>query len=93
LDFIVDQAISKKLPVPEKSSFNETYWLSRGLARMRLVRRLELMTHLFRRPLEAWLILDRALFLEGQGAKVTIGEFCQRQLTPRNVMIIAERDV
>jgi len=93
LDFIVDQAISKKLPVPEKSSFNETYWLSRGLARMRLVRRLELVTHLFRRPLEAWLILDRALFLEEQGAKVTVGEFCQRQLTPRNIMIIAERDV
>lgn len=93
LEFLIEQANVKNLPSPAREGFDEGYWLDRGLERLRLVRRLELVTHLFRRPLEAWLILDRVLFLEEQGAKVSVGEFCQRQLTPRNIMILAERKV
>jgi hypothetical protein len=46
---------------------------------------------LFRRPLELWLVLDRALYLEENGYAVQVGEFCDSQLTPRNLMVLAQR--
>ncbi|QHD04531.1 methyltransferase [Pseudomonas sp. R76] len=63
-----------------------------GWRRLAQVRNLELLRGLFRRPLEMWLVLDRALFLVEQGYKVEIGSFCEPALTPRNVMVLAERD-
>lgn len=63
----------------------------RGWARQREVRRLDLLRLAFRRPLEIWLALDRALFLERQGYRVTLSEFCPRQVTPRNLLISARR--
>ncbi|NVZ67908.1 methyltransferase [Pseudomonas costantinii] len=63
-----------------------------GWRRLAEVRNLELVRGLFRRPLEMWLVLDRALFLSEQGYKVEIGSFCEPALTPRNVMVLAERD-
>lgn len=63
-----------------------------GWRRLAEVRNLELVRGLFRRPLEIWLVLDRALFLSEQGYKVEIGTFCEPTLTPRNVMVLAERD-
>ncbi|MNG29795.1 hypothetical protein D3C84_1152830 [compost metagenome] len=56
------------------------------------MRNLELLRNLFRRPLELWLVLDRALFLEEQGYRVRPGLFCDYPLTPRNLLILAERD-
>jgi hypothetical protein len=38
------------------------------------------------------LVLDRALFLREQGYKVEVGSFCETRLTPRNLMVLAERD-
>ncbi|GAB3111809.1 methyltransferase [Aestuariicella hydrocarbonica] len=67
------------------------HWLQRGQQRLALVTRMELIAHLFRRPLEIWLALDRVLFLQDSGATVTLSEFCERALTPRNLMIHAER--
>lgn len=63
----------------------------RGYQRMREVRRLELLRLAFRRPLEVWLALDRAVFLERQGYAVRLGEFCPRAVTPRNLLISARR--
>ncbi|TSD79586.1 methyltransferase [Pseudomonas sp. KBS0710] len=63
-----------------------------GWRRLAEVRNLELVRGLFRRPLELWLVLDRALFLKEQGYKVGIGTFCEPTLTPRNLMMLAERD-
>lgn len=60
-----------------------------GWARRREVRRLELLRLAFRRPLEIWLALDRALYLERRGYRVTLSEFCPRQVTPRNLLISA----
>ncbi len=60
-----------------------------GYRRYRLVQRMELVRHLFRRPLELWLVLDRALYLQQQGYRVELSEFCQRRLTPRNLLIRA----
>ncbi|WP_108446708.1 methyltransferase [Halomonas denitrificans] len=55
-----------------------------------VVRR-ELVRHLFRRPLEVWLVLDRALRLEEAGFAVELGTFCARELTPRNLLLRAAR--
>lgn len=62
-----------------------------GWQRLAQVRNLELIRGLFRRPLEIWLLLDRALFLEEQGYRVRLGAFCAHQLTPRNLLLLAEK--
>ena len=59
--------------------------------RLAQVRNLELVRGLFRRPLEVWLVLDRALYLEENGYEVQVGEFCDSHLTPRNLMLLAQR--
>jgi hypothetical protein len=63
-----------------------------GWRRLAEVRNLELVRGLFRRPLELWLVLDRALFLAEQGYNVDVGSFCDTTLTPRNLMVLAERN-
>jgi hypothetical protein len=62
-----------------------------GWQRLAEVRNLELLRGLFRRPLELWLVLDRALFLSAQGYAVRLGTFCETSLTPRNFLLLAER--
>lgn len=62
-----------------------------GQQRLARVRRLELLRHAFRRPLEVLLVADRALFLAEQGYDVRIVRFCPRTLTPRNLAILATR--
>ncbi|WP_095151730.1 methyltransferase [Pseudomonas sp. Irchel s3b5] len=62
-----------------------------GWQRLAQVRNLELLRGLFRRPLELWLVLDRALFLAEQGYTVRLGTFCETPLTPRNFLLLAER--
>lgn len=88
-DFVVWAAQTKGLAPP--SSLNEAHWLQCGQARLSLVRRMELVSHLFRRPLEVWLLLDRALYLAEHGARVRIGTFCDWSVTPRNLVIDAQR--
>lgn len=51
------------------------------------VARLELVRHLFRRPLELLLLLDLALFLQNGGYQVRLQRFCARQITPRNLLL------
>jgi hypothetical protein len=62
-----------------------------GWQRLAQVRNLELLRGLFRRPLELWLVLDRALFLQEKGYTVRLGTFCETSLTPRNILLLAER--
>lgn len=62
-----------------------------GWRRLAEVRNLELVQGLFRRPLELWLLLDMALFLQQQGFAVQLGEFCPQLLTPRNLLLLAQR--
>ncbi|VVO30384.1 methyltransferase [Pseudomonas fluorescens] len=62
-----------------------------GWQRLAEVRNLELLRGLFRRPLELWLNLDRALFLSEQAYTVHLGTFCDTPLTPRNFLLLAER--
>jgi len=62
-----------------------------GQQRLAEVTRLELVRHLFRRPLEVWLVLDRQRRLEEAGFRVELGTFCDRELTPRNLLLRASR--
>ena len=89
-DYCRDLAALKNLPSPSARD-----WLAleaRGWQRLAEVRNLELLRSLFRRPLELWLVLDRALYLQEQGFQVTLGTFCAAQLSPRNLLLLAERD-
>ncbi|MBW7862010.1 MAG: methyltransferase [Rhodocyclaceae bacterium] len=71
-------------------SVDWAHWLACGARRRDEVRRLELVRHAFRRPLETWLVLDLALAFESAGYRSRLGPFCERALTPRNLLIVAE---
>lgn len=79
----------KGLSLPATVDFQ--FWEQQGQERWHQVCQHELVRHLFRRPLEIWLLLDYALFLEEHGYAVRVGEFCPRMLTPRNVLVDARR--
>src|SRR5690606_13987266 len=66
-------------------------WEALGWQRRAQVRRFELVRHAFRRALELWLVLDIALGLDERGFDVQVGHFCARTLTPRNLLVLAER--
>ncbi len=84
-----DLAVLKDLPfVGEK---NWSALEAKGWQRLAHVRNLELVRALFRRPLELWLVLDQALFLQEKGFSVELGEFCATELTPRNLLLLAHR--
>jgi hypothetical protein len=88
-DYCLELATLKKLPpVPEQDwkALEAAGWM-----RLATVRNLELVRGLFRRPLELWLLLDRALYLQEQGYQVKLGRFCDYDLTPRNLMLLAEK--
>lgn len=53
------------------------------------IARLELVRHLFRRPLEMLLLLDQALLLQNAGYRVSLLRFCQRRVSPRNLLLSA----
>ncbi|WP_197464535.1 methyltransferase [Marinomonas aquimarina] len=61
-----------------------------GQQRSEQVAKVEAICQYFRRPLELWLILDRALRLEEAGYRVTVEAFCDKALTPRNLLILAQ---
>jgi len=58
--------------------------------RLNKVRRMELISQFFVRPLELWLVYDRVLALQESGYKVKLSSFCDEQVTPRNLLIQAE---
>lgn len=67
------------------------HYLALGYRRQRLTRRIDLVAHLFRDVLEQWLLLDRVCFLEDAGYQVKLTTFCDKQITPRNYLILAQR--
>jgi hypothetical protein len=70
---------------------NWDYYLQLGQQRHLLVQKMQLVRSLFRPLLEQWLVLDRALFLQQQGYQVNVKQFCDYQLTPRNLLISARK--
>ncbi|MGE8497211.1 MAG: methyltransferase [Pseudomonas sp.] len=86
--YCTDLAELKGLPTPPARDWQTLE--SEGWRRLAEVRNLELLRALFRRPLEVWLLLDRALYLQEQGYAVRLGQFCDYSLTPRNLLLLAE---
>lgn len=89
-DFCHDLAVLRQVPAPGAQDWQALE--AHGWQRLAQVRNLELPRNLFRRPLELWLLLDRALYLQEQGFRVRLGSFCDYQLSPRNLLLLAERD-
>lgn len=87
--FCHDLAALRGVPTPGAQDWAELE--ARGWQRLAEVRNLELLRHLFRRPLELWLLLDHALYLQEQGYAVRLGSFCDYRLSPRNLLLLAER--
>lgn len=67
------------------------FYRREGERRFLMVEKMETVRTLFRRPLEMWLVLDRALYLEENGFATDVTTFCARELTPRNLLIQAKR--
>lgn len=88
-DYCRDLAQLKQMLAPADQNWHALE--AAGWRRLAEVRNLELVRNLFRRPLELWLILDRALYLQQRHYSVRIGTFCDSRLTPRNLLILAER--
>lgn len=89
-DYCRDLAALKNLPLHGTPDWDALE--AAGQTRLAEVRNLELLRNLFRRPLELRLVLDRALYLQAQGYRVQLGQFCDYALTPRNLMLLAERN-
>lgn len=87
--YCADLAKLKGLPTPPPRDWKLLE--AEGWQRLAEVRNLELLRALFRRPLEVWLLLDSALYLQEQGYAVQLGQFCDYSLTPRNLLLLAEQ--
>ncbi len=88
-DYCKDLAVLKQLPAPSAEDWPQLE--QQGWQRLSEVRNLELLRDLFRRPLELWLLLDRGLYLQEHGYNVRLGTFCSHQQSPRNLLLLAER--
>jgi hypothetical protein len=86
-DFLGLMAEREGLPLPSTSVAAE--FETRGWHRRDEVMRLSIVRHAFRRAIEVWLALDLASFLGERGYEVSLGSFCDRRLTPRNLLISA----
>lgn len=86
-EFCFWAAEQRKIHLPAKIDFD--CYLEKAIPRGLQVARMELIRHLFRRPLELWLVLDLALFLLEKGYQIKLGEFCPKKITPRNIMLQA----
>ena len=88
IEFLALMAEREGLPLPNPQSahqFEEIGWV-----RQRELIRLSIVRHVFRRSLEVWLALDLAIYLEKNGYTVGLGSFCERHLTPRNLLLSAQ---
>lgn len=73
------------------SQRGEAALMERARAKLSRLRRLEKVQLVFREPLERWLLLDRALFLQEHGYRVRIQRFCDKHQSGRNQVILAVR--
>jgi hypothetical protein len=88
-DFCRQVAARESLALPDHVDW--AHWEAVGWRRQDEVARDSLVRHALRRALELWLAGDLSLALEAAGFDVTMGVFCPRTLTPRNILIDARR--
>lgn len=83
-------ADARRLSLP--SGIDYGHYLQRGRERQRAITRLELLRQLFSRPLELWLVLDCALYLQEHGYRVEVTQFCDSGVSPRNLLLQGTRE-
>jgi hypothetical protein len=86
--FCLWAAKQKSIQLPE---LDFVHWQRKGVERFWRMERLSLAQQMFRRPLELWLVYDKAMYLEHRGYQVSVAQFCEREVTPRNIIIHAKR--
>lgn len=89
-DFLAFAGTEHQLPPPEAGMLSGL--LVQAEQALLQQRQLELVQHLFRRPLELWLVADLALYLQAQGYQVQLSELCHASLTPRNLLLQAVKN-
>ena len=67
------------------------HYQTAGQQRQGETMRLSLPRFAFRRALEMWLVLDMACYLERSDYTVSVSRFCDRALTPRNLLLSARK--
>lgn len=87
--FLMMMAEREGLPRPSSRAAVE--FEAQGWQRRHAMMRLSIVRHAFRRAIEIWLALDLACYLEARAYRARLGVFCERRLTPRNLLISAER--
>ena len=85
--FAAEAAAHHGLALPAQLDGNR--WIAAGAARAARVRRRNLLRLAFGRVLELRIVLDRALWLAERGFAVSLTTFCERALTPRNLLLSA----
>ncbi|MBQ4813434.1 methyltransferase [Pseudoalteromonas luteoviolacea] len=80
-------ANQKGISLPEDIDYGA--YLEVARQRQQITERIEFVRHAFRRAIELWLVLDRVLYLQAAGYDVTLKQFCEKSLTPRNLLIQA----
>ena len=70
--------------------FDADMALQKGEQKAQVFRRLSMIRTPFRRLIELWLVLDKALWLQEAGWECKLGTFCSEDLTPRNILLLAE---
>ena len=88
-DFLARMAAREGLPPPEMRHLEAIE--AAGWQRQREVLRLSIPRHACRRALELWLVLDLAEYLEERGYESSLATFCDRRLTPRNLLLSARQ--
>ena len=83
--------VSDKVQIKLPSGLNYSCALEIGEQQANQARRLGMIHAPFRRGIELWINLDRAVYLAEQGLKVELKQFCDSSVTPRNMIIFAQR--
>lgn len=87
--FLAYAAQLQQLPLP--AVIDDNALLARADEAYLQLQRIDAVRHLFRRPLELYLVLDRALYLQQHGYQVQLSLLCDYTITPRNFLLQARR--
>ncbi|HEY0634460.1 MAG TPA: methyltransferase [Gammaproteobacteria bacterium] len=82
-------AMREGVALPEEIAWDA--YEQKGWQRQHDTQRLTQLRHAFRRPLELWLVLDMAVYLQAHGYEVKLANFCARSVTPRNILVSARK--
>lgn len=87
--FMAQVCAREQIAAPRPASMAELE--AEGWRRMRVMMRRSVVRQAYRRILELWLVCDLAEPLIAAGYRVSLREFCDRRLTPRNLLLSARQ--